>query len=311
MIPLELRKQSLMLATPTKNPVATIESLAPGAWLYEMKWDGMRCLACVEDGKVTLTARSGSDMTARYPEIVARLAELYPSESRVLDGEVLCFDPSTGKPDFNRVQQRQAQSKPAAITMRMRTHPATFMAFDVLWFDGDDLRFTPLAGRQALLDVDSQRYGADTRVMRSVVFGDGAALWPFVIEQGMEGLIAKERQSLYRGRRDSAWLKLKNVHRLTAIVTGYEEGEGSRSTRIGALFVSLLDADGNLVPVGKVGTGLKDSDHAPLLHCLTRGEEFLIEVEYLDFHNSLRMPSYKGVRTDVTRADCTLDQIGA
>lgn len=310
MIPSALRQQQLMLATSTKDPATVIARLPAGQWVYEIKWDGMRCLACIQDGQVRLSARTGADMTARYPEVVERLAELYPTGTRVLDGEVICFDPVTGRPDFNRVQHRQAQSKPAAILARMRTHPATFMAFDVLFYDGDDLRLTPLAGRQALLGVDADRFGTDQRVMHSQVFDDGPAMWAFANEHGLEGLIAKDRTSLYRGRRDSQWLKLKNVHRLTAIVTGFEHGEGSRADKIGALFLALLDEHGELVPVGKVGTGLKDSDHAPLLECLRRGEEFLVEIEYLDFHNQLRMPSYKGVRHDITRAECTLKQIG-
>lgn len=311
MIPADLHAQNAMLATPCKDPDGFLAAAQPGQLTFDIKWDGNRCLAFICDGVVTLKSRLGGDITAKYPEVVARLLELYPTGERVFDGEILCFDAVTGQPSFNRMQHRSSQSSEAKIALAALAHPATFMAFDFLWLDGDDLRNTALAGRQALLAVEgSNTFGTDQRVMVSQWSDDGATLWKFVCDFGMEGLIAKDKRSTYRGRRDSAWTKLKRTHRLSALVTGYEEGKGARRGRVGALLVSLLDDNGKLVPVGKVGTGFKEHDHAPMLECLHRGEEFIVEVEYMSFEKkALRMPSYKGVRTDVTRSDCTLAQI--
>lgn len=313
MIPDELYRQGAMLATPTQKPAQLITTLDAARYTFDIKWDGLRCLAFIDNGKVTLLTRTGEDLNARYPDIVERLAEAYPTGSRIFDGELLCFDPVSGRPDFNRGQKRSSQSSPAKIAVVRQSHPATFMIFDFLWFDGDDLRNTPLVARQHLLKAEADStFGSDLRLMVSQWSSDGASMWKFVNDFGMEGLIAKEITGFYRGRRDSGWLKLKNCLRVTAIVTGYENGKGARDGKIGALLVSLLDDSGNLVPVGKVGTGLKAGDHQPMLEVLRAGDEFLIEIECMPPTTNdmqLRFPALKYVRTDVARTACTLDQL--
>lgn len=308
MIPLDLLNQKPMLATPSNQPPEQLLAAGPG-FTYDIKWDGIRALVYIDEDRICLRGRNGTDMTRRYPELVERLREQFPTGSYVFDGELINFDPATGIPSFNRAQKRDKQAKEAAIADCAQRMPATFVAFDFLW-NGDDLRHVPLAARQALLALNARSWGNDRRLMATQASDDGAALWAFTEQFGLEGLILKRKDSIYAGRRDSAWVKIKRTKRLTAIVTGYENGEGSRDGKIGALLVSLLDDAGTLVPVGKVGTGLKESDHAPLLACLHRGEQFLIEVEFLGFHNQLRMPVYKGLRSDITRAECTLAQIG-
>ena len=240
------------------------------------------------------------------------LSSKYPTGQRVFDGELLNFNPDTGKPEFARAAKRDAQSHSMKIKLLASTMPATYMAFDMLWFDGDDLRDTALAGRLELLKAEAAAVFANhPQLMVSQWSDDGTLLWKFVCDFGMEGLIAKDKAGLYRGRRDPGWLKLKKLHRATCIVTGYEGGKGARKGKVGAMFLSLLDEHGALVPVGKVGTGLKERDHKPLLEMLDRGEEFLVEVECMEFTKDgiLRFPSFKGVRTDGVRADCTINQI--
>lgn len=306
----DLLAQVAMLATSTSNADELLPTLLGGRYTFDIKWDGVRCIAYANDGTILLRNRNGVDITHRYPDVAERLLEVYPTGQRVFDGELLCFNPVSGKPEFGLAAKRDAQSSPAKIKALAELMPATFMAFDFLWYDGDDLRNTPQVARHALLKAEAAQFGNDPRLMISQWSDDGDTMWKFVCDFGMEGLIAKDKQGLYRGRRDASWVKLKKLHRLTAIVTGYENGKGARDGKVGALLLSLLDNDGQLVQVGKVGTGLKERDHAPMLDCLGRGEEFLVEVEYMGFQKAaLRFPSFKGIRSDITRADCTLDQI--
>lgn len=311
----DLLKTGTMLATPSKDPADLIITMLaqPGIWTFDIKWDGVRCLAYLNDGVVMLRNRNGVDITHRYPDVCEHLAATFPKGEKVFDGEMLCFDPVTGRPEFARIAKRDAQSNPAKIAALAKSMPASFMVFDFLWDHGSDLRKVAQAGRHTLLKVESDTWPEDPRLMVSQWSDDGQTLWTFVNSFGMEGLIAKDKRSTYAGRRDPAWVKLKKTHRVTAIVTGYENGKGARDGKVGALLIGLLNDAGELVPVGKVGTGLKAHDHEPMLEVLKAGQEFLVEVEFLEFtpEGQLRFPSFKGVRSDVTRAACTLSQIGA
>lgn len=318
MIPLDLLNQNPMLCVGSKDIAATpgeaVRGLQErGNFIFEIKWDGIRCTAFIDNGTVRLRTRTGEELNARYPDVVERLESVYDRRTVVLDGELVVLDPATGLPDFNRGQKRSSQSNPTKIAAVVRTHPATFMVFDLL-YNGDDLRKVPLVSRHALLATDAEHFGDDPRLQLSIASPDGAAMWSFVRAHGMEGLIAKDRTGYYWGRRDRGWIKLKDCLRVTVIITGYEHGQGSRAGVIGAMFMSLLDDKGDLVSVGRVGTGLKAKDHAPLMAVLDRGDEFLAEIECMPpttGDNQLRFPAFKHVRTDVTRDECTLKQIGA
>lgn len=304
---IELSEWQPMLATSTKNPVAALAGLDQ-RWSLELKFDGMRCLTSVTDGQVQLRSRSGTSMTARYPEVAAQLAEV---GEVVLDGEMVCFDAS-GRPSFGLAQQRQAQVRPAAIARVAAAHPASFVAFDLLWQDGTDLRGQPLAMRQALLAELAEGWQGRSRLHLSQTFGvtakRGERLWQFVQDQRLEGLVAKRLDSRYRGTRDGAWLKLKNLARASLLVTGFDPGEGSRAGKVGALHLAALDSAGREVQVGKVGSGLSERHHGPMLAALNAGEQFVVDVEYLSYACALRMPVLIGLST-TSRSSCALTQL--
>ena len=316
MIPLDLHNQKPMLCSSSKDiaptPDQAVVALArQGNYVFEIKWDGIRCTALIDDGKVTLRTRTGEDLNARYPDVIERLEEVFIKRTIVLDGEIVVLDPATGLPDFNRGQKRSSQSTPAKIAAVVKTHPATFTVFDIL-YNGDDLRNVALVGRQAILSAEAALFGTDPRLQLSMASPDGETMWRFVREHGLEGLIAKDRTGVYRGRRDRGWIKLKDCLRITVVITGYETGQGGRAGKIGAMFMSLLDDKSKLVPVGRVGTGLKERDHGPLMQVLDAGQEFLAEIECMPpttSDNQLRFPAFKYVRTDVTRDECTLKQL--
>lgn len=304
MIPTEVREQMPMLSSTTTETIAA--KLAKSGRIFDIKWDGIRALLIIDEGRVTIRNKSGRDATRRYPEIVAAARAAYPNGTRIFDGEILVCNPISKRFDFGLALKRDAQSGSGKIAHYSKMLPATYMAFDLLWVDDTDLRRRPVAKRIAMLEAEPLGPG----LQRSMANTDGELMWAAVEQFGFEGLIAKESQSTYRAGSSKAWIKIKRLKRVTAIVNGYEPGLGARQDRVGALHLSVL-RDGQLVSIGKVGTGFKARDHQPMLEVLRAGEEFLVEVEYLEFTSDgqLRQPSLKGVRSDVTREDCTMEQL--
>jgi bifunctional non-homologous end joining protein LigD len=311
MIPTGMVTQAAMLASPCSTPAQTcVELNDTGKWVFDLKFDGVRCLAYVDEGTVTLRNRRGKSITRKYPEVAAALANRYRDQTLVLDGELVALHPVDGKPDFARIAKREHLTHPMKIVAAARVFPVTYMAFDVLWSGGTDMRRQPLTDRLELLA--SLVPPVEHVIVASMSSTDGVMMWAFAEEHQLEGLVAKRADSPYIGRRDPAWVKLKRNQRITALVTGYVPGEGGHAGLVGALIVSLINEHGDLVEVGKVGTGFKAADHAPLIAALQSGQEFLVEVEFLEFteQGRLRMPSFKGVRSDVDRSAASLSQIG-
>lgn len=303
-----LLMQSPMLATPGKQPAQLVQALtAGGRHVFGLKADGVRALVHITDGRAEIRNRRLSAITFRYPDVVSAVQRTFPRGTVVLDGEIVVCD-SNGRPSFDLIAKRDAQANARKITHLARSHPATFMAFDLLYRDRD-LRALPLTTR---LDELSQVTDAFTSPHLTLIptSTDGDLLWQFVASHDLEGLVAKEADSTYVGRRDKSWVKLKRTTRLTAIATGYEAGEGSRSGTVGALLLSLLDGS-EQVPVGKVGSGLPLSTLDAMRDMLDAGQEFLVEVEVLEVTaaGALRQPVFKAVRSDLTRSDCTVAQL--
>ena len=296
-------------------------------WGFEIKWDGVRSVLYAQGGRIRLEARSGRDITARYPEL-RDLGRALGSREVVLDGEVVAFDPQ-GRPDFGRLQGRMHLASEAAVRRRMRDTPVTYVAFDVLYLDGRSTFSMPYTERRALLD-ELGLEGPAWRAPRHHV-GDGAALLEVSRQHGLEGIVAKRLDSPYEpGRRSGCWVKVKNVHRQELVIGGWMPGEGGRLGRIGALLVGFHDVTPEqaaergepqrLVYAGRVGTGFKEADLirlGDLLEPLKRktspfsgrkppkGAVFVeprlvAEVEFREWTHlrTLRAPSYKGLRDD-------------
>jgi len=304
--------QAPMLAVPSRmvapTPESTVAALhARGDCLWQPKWDGIRAFAYVEDGTARLINRLDVDISDRYPDVITALSNAYPAtESRVFDGELLVFH--DGVPEFARVHRRNAQSNARRIHYLTQSDPATFMAFDLLYVDGRDIRHDPLTVRLSLL---SRMVDDGDHLMISPTSDNGPRLWQIVVEQHLEGVVAKHQRSKYTGRRDWAWVKIKTARRLFALVTGWEPGKGGRSGHVGALILSLVDPRGRLVPVGKVGTGIREIDHVPLLRLLATGKPFVVEVEYQETSSNrqLRFPSLKAYGQNVDPSACKINQL--
>ncbi|KTR08886.1 ATP-dependent DNA ligase [Curtobacterium luteum] len=229
--------------------------LDPADWAFELKWDGIRALATVRDGKVTLRSRNGNDLTAQYPEL-QDLGERAGVDG-VYDGEIVALD-DRGRPSFQLLQNRMGLTKTREVEAARATTPVRLLLFDVLEADGHELtRHGYTARREALATVIEP--GGVIEVPDAVE-GDFAAALAESERRGLEGVVAKKRGSKYaEGRRSEAWLKVKHHATQEVVVGGWRPGAGRREGGIGSLLLGVPGAEG-LEYVGKVGTGFRDRD---------------------------------------------------
>lgn len=314
------------VASPSLKPMAATLRAAPPAdadkaWLWEVKWDGMRALLYVADGALRIESRSQRDVTRDYPEL-APLADALGGRRAVLDGEIVALD-DDGRPSFQRLQGRFSLGDAARRERLAATAPVTLMIFDLLWLDGEKLLDRPLEERHAALE-GLRLEGARWRTPHAF---DAAA--PLIAETkrlGLEGVIGKRRDSPYQpGRRSPNWIKVKNLIRQEVVVAGWVPGAGRRADRIGALVIGVHDADGRLRYAGRVGTGFDDAELdrlARLLEPRRRDSspfsgtqppratiftepDLVAEIAATEWTRAgtLRHPSYKGLREDKQAAE--------
>src|SRR6185312_10844901 len=188
----------LMLAEPRDR------AFSGAGWLFELKLDGYRVLAA-RDGAPRLLSRNGNDLSATFPEVIRALRAL-PLERLLLDGEVVALDDS-GRPSFQRLQQRGQLRRPLDIRHAAVQYPVTFFAFDLLAFEDFDLRQLPLSTRKALL----KRLLPTAGLIRYLDHfeQDGEVLYEQTQKLGLEGIVAKRADAPYRAGRSPVWLKIR------------------------------------------------------------------------------------------------------
>jgi bifunctional non-homologous end joining protein LigD len=213
-----------------------------GDWIYELKFDGIRLIATKADEKVSLLSRNQNELSGRFPEIVEAVKNL-PVRECVIDGEVVALD-DKGRSSFQLLQARE---------MEGRKSPVYFYAFDLLQLDGKSLIELPLETRKAVLEKLCADAGDPIRYS-GAIGSDAKALLDEVKRRGLEGIIGKQRNSIYEpGRRSGAWIKLKCVAQQEFVIGGYTPPQGARK-HFGAILVGYYDKN-RLVFAGKVGTG--------------------------------------------------------
>ena len=262
-----------MLATPTPTP-----GLPPNGpqWVHEVKWDGIRALAEIRDGRLTLYSRNGNDITLAYPEIVAGAAGL--PDSLLLDGEIIVLDPTSGIPTLQALAPRIHVRDPGRAARLAGERPATYMVFDLLRAGHTDLTRLPLEERKKLLEqLDLPRLG--WRV--SETYDDAETITSFTLTQGLEGVISKRRGSPYQpGTRSSDWIKTPHRAELVAVIGGWVP-EHDDDRRLGSVWIghaadeSTFHQHPVLYPLGRVGSGLPLANRDALLTVLreTQREE--------------------------------------
>ena len=222
-------------------------------YLYEVKWDGLRALISLDEGQVTIRGRNGMDYTKQFPELLIP-DQSFRATSALFDGEIVCLE-ADGRPNFQNVIHRMQQKTEGAVERAKAKHPAVCYVFDCLYLDGRPIVNEPLTRRREWLE-DAIKKDSAYRV--SGVVDDGPAFLEAVKQMGLEGVMAKQRNSPYLpGKRGDSWLKVKTRQTTECVIVGYTKGKGDRETNFGALHLAQA-IGGELKYVGKVGSGFDD-----------------------------------------------------
>ncbi|MFN3008182.1 ATP-dependent DNA ligase [Mycolicibacterium wolinskyi] len=287
----------------------SVAKLKATQWAFEGKWDGYRLLVDANRGRLQLRSRRGRDVTGEYPQLKALAADL-ADHHVILDGEAVALNES-GVPSFGEMQNRARSTR------------VEFWAFDILWLDGRSLLRAKYSDRRKILEALAA--GGGLIVPDLLPGDDGPAAMEHVRKKGFEGVVAKKRDSTYQpGRRSASWIKDKIWNTQEVVIGGWRQGEGGRSSGIGALMLGVPGPDG-LQFAGRVGTGFTEKEltklkkmlaplHAdespfdqPLPKLDARGVTFVRpelvgEVRYSErtSDNRLRQPSWRGLRPDKT-----------
>ena len=301
-------KLSVADLSPMLTTEGSVERLTKAQWAFEGKWDGYRLLVEVDHGKLTLRSRRGRDVTGEYPQLKALAADL-ADHHVILDGEAVALDES-GVPSFSEMQNRARSTR------------LEFWAFDILFVDGRPLMKAKYRDRRKILEALADGGGL---IVPAALDGDGPEALQYARSRGWEGVIAKKRDSTYQpGRRSSSWIKDKIWNTQEVVIGGWRQGEGGRTSGIGALMLGIPGEDG-LQFVGRVGTGFTEkqlaslkkllapleTDESPFAARLTGPDakgvtfvrpELVGEVRYSErtSDNRLRQPSWRGLRDDKT-----------
>jgi bifunctional non-homologous end joining protein LigD len=242
--------------------LATLVAAAPagGEWAHEMKLDGYRVLARLERGRARLLTRNRQDWTERFAAVAEGAAAL-PAKEALLDGEIVALDPA-GVSSFQALQQGSEGPKGWSLA---------YVAFDLLFLDGRDLRGQPLIERKkALARLLRARRG---RLRYSEHFdAPGPDVYERACRLGLEGIVSKRKEAPYTSGRGQSWLKVKCVARQEFVIGGYTDPEGARA-ELGSLLLGVHDRDGRLVYTGRVGTGFTQATLAALGKRLRRLEQ--------------------------------------
>jgi len=171
-------------------------------WIFQLKYDGFRALAYAENSNVRLVSRKGN-VYKSFPGLCRALVECLPVENEVLDGEIVHLNPD---------------EKPQFISLLHRHSPQQFVAFDILWLDGEDLTTKPLIERKRILR-GIVPVGSPSILFADFIERQGIGLYRAVCEMDLEGIVAKRKDGLYTPN-DTTWVKVRNPH--------YSQGEGRR-----------------------------------------------------------------------------------
>jgi len=284
-------------------------------WLYELKYDGYRILAYIEDNSVRLITRNGYDYTTRFPDVASSLMDWAGGRAIILDGEMAITD-AAGKTDFQALQN--FMKNPQAKNL-------TYIVFDLLALDGADLRERRLIDRKETLEELLKDAPQNLHYSRHVR-GTGKESFRTACEAGMEGIVGKKADSVYSGARNGDWIKLKCDQRQEFVIGGYTLTE-KKTSGVSSLLLGVYEGE-ELVYAGRAGTGLSESDMKELagkFAGLQRMEspfqlapkprskekitwlepELVAEIKFAEWtaENLLRQASFKGLRRDKNPRD--------
>jgi bifunctional non-homologous end joining protein LigD len=317
-----------MLSTLVDKPFNNMD------WVFEVKWDGIRSIFYLHKTKgiLKLQSRNGIDITHRYPEIIESLKQVIScSESVIVDGEIVVLN-KEGYPSFGSHKERMSVNSDREISRLSKTIPATYFLFDILYYDGQDLRKRDYIYRRGILNevINQSNYKKRVRIS-DYIEQHGVAVFENIKNMNLEGIIAKRKNSKYiQGTRSKDWLKIKNTRTQDCVVIGYTSGEGSREKYFGSLILAVYDQD-RLRFVGHTGSGfdtnqlvrvynrIKDMrinkppiDHVPYINGKPTWikPQLVAEIKFDNWTNEklLRAPIFQRFREDKSPQDCIIQE---
>lgn len=293
-----------------KPQLATLVEQPPQGdeWLHEIKFDGYRLIAFIENKNVRLMTRNNQNWTSKFPSIVKELTKL-ALPNAIFDGEIVILDKDQ-RSDFQLLQNAIKDNKNKKFI---------YYIFDLIYYDGYDLSSEPLIERKKILHTIIT---SDTAVLRysDHVFGSGAAVFAESCKLSLEGIISKNINSLYVQKRTRNWLKVKCLKRQEFVIGGYTLPKASRKN-FGSLLLGVYSKNKKFIYCGHVGTGFNDKSLTSIFKQLKKHETthmpfekmppgsknvkwikpvLIAEVEFAEWTSDsiLRHPSFKGMRSD-------------
>lgn len=227
-----------MLASPSDAPFDDTD------WIFEIKWDGYRAVTEIKDNSVDFYSRNGIDFSERFPIIYNALQKI--KHTCILDGEIVLLN-SKGRPDFQMLQNYENNLD----------HLLVYYVFDLLQLDGKNMKNLPLVDRKIIL---KKLLGKNSIIHYCEhVDTNGVEFLKQVKEKGLEGIIAKQKESEYiTGRRTKQWLKMKNIQSTEVVIVGYTAPKGQRK-HFGSLVLANKKGKGWIYR-GHAGTGFSDEN---------------------------------------------------
>lgn len=283
-------------------------------YIYEIKYDGYRIVAYLDNEKVTLKTRNDKDYTSKFSSIANSLKKL--NKTMILDGEIVVFD-FEGRSDFNLLQESIKKNKKDFI----------YVVFDILALDGKDLREKPLSNRKIILEENIKN--SDKNIIYSeYVKNNGKKVFSYAKKNKLEGIVAKKIDSIYNSKRDGDWLKIKCYLRQEFVIIGYTKT--IKNKKLSAIYVGYYK-DNELYYIGKVGTGYSEKQREDFGKKLEKQEikkskikniekiseniifvkpTMVCEVQFAEItkEGKLRQASFVGLRDDKSPKDVVLEK---
>ena len=302
-----------MLAVLAEHPPSGPE------WLYEVKWDGVRAVCFIDNNQLSIYSRNQKRCDQQYPELSV-LPRFLKATNAIVDGEIAVLD-ENGRARFSLIQPRIGVGDPNSVAHLARSTPVTLFLFDLLYLDGYDLRGVPLQERKRLL---AEILTPTDRIRFSDHFAaNGAAMLEAARAHGLEGILAKRRDSKYEPRRSRDWVKVKVVTTGDFVIGGFTHGERDYFS---SLVLGVYDR-GKFVHVGQVGTGFNEKSlkeiYSAIEPLITKKSPFagpvkalrdvtwvkpqlVAEIKYLEVtpDGLLRAPVFMNLRLDKDPTEC-------